>query len=286
MDTQIQPETHMNQETLQQHINALRTSGYTLVPHVLSSERLDALRGVAQAVSEDYIAFWRAGGDLTQVNINPRPTFDETPNGRCAYLWSDEIFSLLDLDLIHQIAQVTMPEYLLNDVVTNIVQNSPDDWQFAFHRDYATAEHPEGKHMMLWFFFLLDDFTLENGATWVVPGSHRIDPVTGEFHPVRKGKSETLHYPSAVQLTAKAGDLAIVDPTVIHSPGRNTTPFPRRTINVRLSVRDRLNIADHWSLLNPEQRSHVSERVARMMRTGREDLRTTWALQPNMAVRS
>jgi len=55
-------------------------------------------------------------------------------------------------------------------------------------------------------------------------------------------------------------------------------------VYVRLSTRDRLNIADHWTLLDERQRNVPTERVARMMQSGRDDLRTSWALRPGMTV--
>lgn len=65
--------------------------------------------------------------------------------------------------------------------------------------------------------YLLDDFTEENGATRVVPGSHKrgYGPKSGE------------EYTDVIQITGKKGDIIIVHGHIWHSSGENRTDQPR-----------------------------------------------------------
>ena len=60
--------------------------------------------------------------------------------------------------------------------------------------------------------WLLDDFTEENGATYVVPGSQRL------------GRPPTAYdEPQPIQLTGRAGSVAIIHGSIWHGSAANTT---------------------------------------------------------------
>lgn len=72
--------------------------------------------------------------------------------------------------------------------------------------------------------WLLNDFTEENGATKVLPGSHHssITP------------SEDLFNSSAVQLTGKKGDLVIFNARVFHQAGENRSNKWRHSLTMNV----------------------------------------------------
>lgn len=82
---------------------------------------------------------------------------------------------------------------------------------------------------------LLDDFTEENGATWILPGSHRrADP-----------PSEEEFFANAKRAVAPAGSLVYLHPLVWHSGGKNQTDRWRHsaTLNMcRPYMKQRLDI--------------------------------------------
>ena len=64
-------------------------------------------------------------------------------------------------------------------------------------------------------FYMLTDFTKRNGATVVVPGSHRNSRDPNGFPDLRQAR------PTELQITGKAGSVAILDGRIWHKGGSN-----------------------------------------------------------------
>jgi len=77
--------------------------------------------------------------------------------------------------------------------------------------------------------WMLSDYTIENGGTHLIPGSHKRDyaPRFGsKYEPMKTYKNE-------VQLQGKAGDVGIFDARTWHATAENTTPDPRIGVLIR-----------------------------------------------------
>ena len=88
----------------------------------------------------------------------------------------------------------------------------------GLHRDYS-AERPGDTVNALAFF---DDFGPDNGATRLVPGSHRPAP---DAPPVDLSDES-----GAIQLSGKAGDILVFDADLIHAGTLNPSGARRRSI--------------------------------------------------------
>ena len=91
----------------------------------------------------------------------------------------------------------------------------------GLHADWPRAAGaPNHVLTALW---MLDDFTVENGATRVVPGSHRLP------HPPPKSLAQPLaRHPHERIITGAAGSVLILNGYVWHSGRRNDSKGPRR----------------------------------------------------------
>ena len=90
------------------------------------------------------------------------------------------------------------------------------------HRDIRTWYNIP---MMINMLVMLDDFTLDNGATWFLTGSHQKD----------EKPSEMVFYEKADRATGKAGDIILFDSLTWHAAGRNTTANVRRALTLTFS---------------------------------------------------
>jgi ectoine hydroxylase-related dioxygenase (phytanoyl-CoA dioxygenase family) len=98
--------------------------------------------------------------------------------------------------------------------------------QHEFHRDLPYQHFVSSHPLAINALFCLDEFTLENGATYVVPASHKQDTFP----------SDPTILASQVQICAPAGAFIVLDCMVYHSGGVNRTDRARRAVNHVYSV--------------------------------------------------
>ncbi|MBW8850318.1 MAG: phytanoyl-CoA dioxygenase family protein [Xanthomonadales bacterium] len=88
----------------------------------------------------------------------------------------------------------------------------------GLHRDFS-AERPGDTVNALAFF---DDYGPDNGATRLVPGSHRPAPDAPPFDLADESR--------AVQLSGQAGDILVFDADLLHAASLNRSGAQRRSI--------------------------------------------------------
>ncbi|MEM7092301.1 MAG: phytanoyl-CoA dioxygenase family protein [Actinomycetota bacterium] len=111
-----------------------------------------------------------------------------------------------------------LPQFQLSSITANIA--GPGGHKMILHADQGFHPEPWPAHPVVcnggW---LLDDFTAENGATLVVPGSHRSN------HNPRYADAE-----QAVPIVGPAGTLFFFDGRLWHGTGENRTDQLRRAV--------------------------------------------------------
>ena len=89
------------------------------------------------------------------------------------------------------------------------------------HRDsprFYTQNYP----LCLQALVCLDPFTLDNGATYLLPGSHHL--------PAKP--TDEYFYKNAIRICANPGDVIFFDSLIWHTGGVNRTNLPRRAITI------------------------------------------------------
>lgn len=89
-----------------------------------------------------------------------------------------------------------------------------------FHRDVRT--YSGGFRLMLNMLVMVDEFTLENGATRLVPGSHRVESRPGDAELEAR----------AVRAVGRAGSIVLFDSNLWHSAAPNRTSRPRMALTL------------------------------------------------------
>ena len=93
--------------------------------------------------------------------------------------------------------------------------------QGFWHRDlpyqHFTSSSPLGINAL----YCVDDFTLENGSTFVIPNTHTVTAFPSDIFVKENAK----------QIIAKAGSYIVLDCMIFHSGGTNKSSNDRRAVN-------------------------------------------------------
>ena len=108
--------------------------------------------------------------------------------------------------------------------------------------------------------WLLDDFTPENGATRMVPGSHR-----WRTRPQDVLADPLAAHPDEILLTGAAGSVAVMNAHMWHGGTANTTAAPRLAMHGFYCRRDKPQQQYQKRLLRPEVQAGLSAEARRIL---------------------
>ena len=123
----------------------------------------------------------------------------------------------------------------------------------ALHADWGEAVEPS-EFQVCNSIWLLDDFTAENGATRVVPGSHLWSMLPGQAMADPKEP-----HPEEKLLIAPAGTVVIFNSHTWHGGTLNLSSAPRRAMHSYFCRRHQPQQLDQAKYIRPETRCRLSE---------------------------
>jgi hypothetical protein len=255
----------MNPSQVDRDLYCLASAGFIVMKDFLSNASIEAL--CAEVL--DFEAEVREYARACDVDFRHGWPLITT---RCVYCVSQAVQDVAMSDRIQNIAQKYLGGALIRDCL--LQTNMPDPRnktrgvgaKLSYHRDTlwtGDAINPAYLHA----FVLLTDFTSENGATYVVPGSHRFREPGYYFKHSEKGSLakgvdylvyDQAYFPSVVQLLAPRGSLIFLDPMTIHSQGVNVTDQSRSLLNITFRKE---GIVANPPLLNARRIASRSSRV-------------------------
>ena len=110
--------------------------------------------------------------------------------------------------------------YILNTYGGNLNLKKSFTYASNVHRDVRT--YTREIRFLLNIIVMLDDFTLENGATYLLGGSH-----------LKKEKpSDEEFFANAGRAVGKSGSIVFWDSNIWHAAGENQTDHPRRSLSL------------------------------------------------------
>lgn len=124
-------------------------------------------------------------------------------------------------NLLNVLSKLIVGKFILNQ--QNGVINPPGETynQGAWHRDLPYQHYISNTPLAVNALFCIDEFTKENGSTFVLPATHK----TANY------PSESYIRRNALQVEAKAGQYILLDCMIFHSGGFNRTNVERRAVN-------------------------------------------------------
>lgn len=200
-------------------VEQVRNLGYAILDSGYSSEEIQSISEEFNLIRKQYS---RTYGDQKLKDINEHNTL------RALLTHNSAIFLNLALrqNLLAIINKLIKGDYILNQ--QNGIINPPKEKysQGAWHRDLPYQHFVTSSPLAINALFCLDDFTLENGATYVLPASH-LSEAFPSWNYINK---------NAIQVTAKAGSFILLDCMLFHTGGFNVTNTERRAINHVYSI--------------------------------------------------
>lgn len=196
----------------------LKTKGYTILKNKISSDWLDML---SPAIDKSF---------LEHRKIQLENNNDIKTDGVALHvLLNDPIFiNFLKYLQNTGFIQELQDNFFNSKCILNsfsALDNLPHQPNFSsiVHRDlrFYSGNFP----VMINCLIMVDDFTIENGGTFLLPGSHLEE---------RKPSDEEF-FSKADQATGKRGDILIFNANVWHSSAPNKTQEHRRAIPITIS---------------------------------------------------
>jgi ectoine hydroxylase-related dioxygenase (phytanoyl-CoA dioxygenase family) len=146
--------------------------------------------------------------------------------------------------------------------LSSLNARSTDPWwpeRQPLHCDLGALPDEKGFWVCntLW---LLDDFTAENGATRIVPGSHHLGRI-----PQPELDDPKAAHPDEVLVLGKAGDVVVMNTHAWHGGTANRTGKPRRCLHALYTRGDKPQQQYQKKLLRPETQSRLSPELRRIL---------------------
>jgi ectoine hydroxylase-related dioxygenase (phytanoyl-CoA dioxygenase family) len=199
--------------------------GYCLIENALPAQRVHSLRARVIELAEQEIA---AGTDYV---------YEDGHNQR---VWSlpnkgDEFIDLVFEPVVSELMTHLLGfGWLLSNLDANIA--GPGGNPMFLHADQSFAPPPWPYPLVANAMWMLDDFTAENGATRVRPGSH----LKGE------GPLPTIDDHLTTPVTGPAGTAMVFDGRLWHQTGANVTAGERRHGILEYCCRPFVRTQENW----------------------------------------
>lgn len=221
--------------------NFLDTQGYLPLPNILSQEQVSTFADRLQAIMDEE-------GDAAGSEVH-----QEQGARRLSDLVNKE--PMLEICYSHPRVLAAISHVLQNDMKISSLNSRfalPGYGLQPLHADWSDPV-PPGEYQVCNSIWLLDDFTEHNGATRVVPGTHR----SGSTPPLSMDDPKQDH-PDQKLLLAKAGTVVIFNSHTWHGGTLNQSNAPRRALHSYFTRRGNKQQTDQRKYVRPETLNRLS----------------------------
>jgi len=231
------------------HKRQLDEQGYLILQNLISHELLEGLRArIEQLFAEE--------GDKAGSEFRQEPAARRLAN----LLNKGEIFELAieTPAVIECMEHVLGAEFKLSSL--NVRSADPyGDCSQPLHADSGAVADERG-YWVCNSVWMLDDFTTENGAIRMVPGSHKFRRL-----PQEALADPVAPHPDEVLLTGRAGTVVVMNAHMWHGATANRTGGQRRAMHAFYTRRDKPQQQYQKKLLSVEVQSRLSPSLRKLL---------------------
>lgn len=196
-------------------VESLQSLGYAVLDSGFTEAELDAFSEAFDAARSAFAA--AAGGWRALEALNEQHTI------RLAFFHQKKLLELALHPGVRSVARRLLGDYHVLSQQNGVINpaGAKTYSQGAWHRDLPYQHVVFSRPLAINALFCLDAFTAENGATLVLPATHKQEAFpSGPFI-----KRNTL------QVSARRGSYIILDCMVFHTGATNGTAIDRRAVN-------------------------------------------------------
>lgn len=199
---------------LEKHLEELEILGYTIVENALDLEEVENIKAKSLSLYQEKIVA-KHGEEYLQ-------SIQEMNCVRLPLAYDKDFLDLATNPRVLDIVQAAMGEYVILHL-QNIIINRPNlkHQQANWHRDLAYQRYVTSKPFAISSLYCIDDFTIENGCTDILPFSHRDEIIP----------SNQFLDKHSIKATAPKGSAIVFNALLYHRAGNNTTDEIRIGIN-------------------------------------------------------
>jgi ectoine hydroxylase-related dioxygenase (phytanoyl-CoA dioxygenase family) len=226
----------------------LEEEGYFIMPNQISKDLLQKLKESLDVSFKKHNLIQKQQGNEIEIKGVALNVLPDSPD------YIELLQELIDNKIIENLENhFFKSKFILNSL--SALDNQPNESNFSaiIHRDIKcySGDLP----IMINILVMLDDFTIENGATRLLPYSHKIEEkCTDEFY-----------YKNSIQAVGKAGDILFFNSNVWHSSAINTTQKRRRAIPITFSKSFVKQLMDYPRCLGYDIKNEFTKDMAQLL---------------------
>jgi hypothetical protein len=203
-----------SEDAIDEAVAELRINGYTIIESGLPAGLIDRLKSGIDRIYQAQIDEF--GDEQALASIS------DTDIARCTLAYDPDFLSVATApNLMNLAARLLGNEFVL--MQQNGIINRPDrqNYQVKWHRDLSYQHWTSSKTIAFNALLCVDEFTHENGASFVLPATHHIEAFPTDQFATRHEK----------QIAAPAGSFIVLDAMLYHRGGINVSNGVRRAVN-------------------------------------------------------
>ena len=205
-------------EITERQKNALDEHGFIVLPGVLA-------KSILEKTCRQLESLWKIEGSDAGIE-----NYNEEHTRRLANLANK---GALFCALMSQPLIIHAVSHVIGTDIRVVMLNARDalptpmvDQPYVYHIDAPSNKSTKsGRFVECTVIWMIDSFTIQNGATRIIPGSHKWQET-----PHESLDSAYCQMPNEVPIIGAAGDVLVMNGHCWHAGGRNNTSQPRRAL--------------------------------------------------------